>query len=142
MSLTEVDKALIAAAREVRKEAYAPYSGYAVGAAILDANGRVWTGVNVENASYGATLCAERSAVMKMVTAGVQEIAILAVATTDGGTPCGICRQVLLEFSPDPSRVRVLAAGDQGETREYSLEELIPFGFKPDLGKRTDQGRS
>ncbi len=132
----EVD--LIEAARAAREEAYAPYSGYKVGAAILDSTGRVWTGANVENISYGATLCAERVAFGKMVTAGARRIEMVAVASEDGATPCGICRQSLLEFSPDPSSVRVLIADASRQIGEFSLVELMPYAFSSNTVRRTE----
>ncbi len=135
----EIESALIEAARQARYEAYAPYSGYRVGAAILDANGRVWTGANVENISFGATLCAERVAVGKMASAGAREVSIIAVATKDGATPCGICRQTLLEFTPDSKKVRVLIAGDGSPVREFTLSDLIPHGFGSDQVARTER---
>lgn len=136
--MNDVVAALFAAADEVRKEAYAPYSGYHVGAAILDSNGRVWTGANVENVSYGATVCAERVAVFKMASAGAREISMLAVVTQDGGTPCGMCLQVLLEFARDPAKVRIIVANEARQIREFSLAELIPYGFSSDKVNRTE----
>lgn len=120
--------ALLAEARAVRANAYAPYSVYAVGAAVLGADGRIYAGCNVENVSYGLTVCAERNALAAMVAAGCTKFLAIAVATKDGGTPCGACRQVLSEFASDAGRVRVICAGDGG-IAEYSLAELIPCGF-------------
>ena len=97
-------KQLIMAACEARKKAYAPYSDYAVGAAILAADGQIFTGVNVENASFGLSICAERSAVFSAVTAGVRRIVAVAVCTQNAVSPCGACRQVLSEFGGDPRR--------------------------------------
>src|SRR5688500_2323070 len=92
---------LIQAALAARMHAYATYSVFAVGAAILAANGRTFTGCNVENASYGLSICAERSAVFAAVAAGQRQFELLAVASPGGATPCGACRQVLAEFAPN-----------------------------------------
>jgi len=125
---------LIQKAEEARANAYAPYSVYRVGAAILDEEGRIHVGVNVENISFGLTVCAERNAVGAMAAAGGREIKAVAVVTKDGGTPCGACRQVLAEFAPDP--VKVLVIG-KGETQQWeaSLAELLPGGFTTQLKK-------
>lgn len=135
---SELVVSLLQAAALVRDQAYAPYSGYHVGAALLDSNGRVWTGTNVENVSYGATMCAERVAFFKMASAGAREIDTLAVVTADGGTPCGMCLQVLLEFAPDPAKVKIIVANEAKQIREFSLAELIPFGFSSDKVNRTE----
>lgn len=128
---------LLRQAVTVRENAYAPYSGYRVGAAVEGNDGRIWTGVNFENVSYGATICAERSAIAKMVTDGGREIAQVAIATQDGGTPCGICLQVIAEFSPDPEATRVLTVDEEGSVREFSLRDLVPFVFDSTKVKRT-----
>ena len=94
-------KALIQMAIESRQRAYAPYSNYRVGAALLTASGRIFTGVNVENAAYPTTICAERVAVFKAVSEGERDFQAIAVVTENGGTPCGSCRQVLAEFGLD-----------------------------------------
>ena len=121
---------LVEAARAARLNAYAPYSEYLVGAAIEDDEGRVFTGVNVENISYGATICAERSAVTSMVTAGGRKARRLALVTADGGTPCGICLQVLSEFG---SEGLTIVIADEGRTlRENKLSELLPHAFHSD----------
>lgn len=121
---------LVALARAARERAYAPYSGYPVGAAIEAPDGQTWTGVNVENVSYGGTICAERSALVALVGEGHREFRRLAVVTRDGGTPCGICLQALLEFAPDPSQAEILVAGDEGAVTAYRLSDLIPRGFR------------
>lgn len=123
--------ALLAAAREVRERAYAPYSGFRVGCALLAADGRVFLGANVENAAYSPTICAERVALPAAVVAGAREFTALAVVGAGDGpcTPCGVCRQVLYEFAPD---LLVIAAGETGEVARYHLGiDLLPHGFGP-----------
>ena len=125
------EDALLAAARGAQDHAYVPYSGFRVGAALLDADGTVWTGANVENAAYPATICAERTALPAAVVAGVRQFVALAVVGDGDGpcTPCGICRQVLFEFAPD---LVVIAAGTTGQTARYILgRDLLPDGFGP-----------
>jgi cytidine deaminase len=122
------DQELIAMAAEARRKAYAPYSHYTVGAALLTASGRVYTGVNVENASYGLAICAERTAAVKAVSDGERKFLAIAVVTENGGTPCGACRQVLNEFGPD---MRVLIADAAGKYEAYPLPELLPASFGP-----------
>lgn len=124
---------LIDAAQSVRTNAHAPYSVYQVGAAVLGANGRVYVGCNVENVSYGLTVCAERNAIGAMVADGCSEIRAVAVVTRDGGTPCGSCRQVMLEFAPVPSEVRVWCVSESGGSNEFSLSELLPHAFSTEL---------
>jgi cytidine deaminase len=130
-----VDKAttesLVAAARAVRDRAYAPASKFRVGAAVLTASGKVFVGCNVENASYGLTICAERAAVFAMVAAGERSIAAVAVATGTArpSSPCGACRQVLAEFRPKRGDVRVLLAGKGKALRACMLGELLPRAF-------------
>ncbi len=119
-------QALIQQAAEARENAYAPYSNYAVGAAVLTATGRIFNGCNVENASSGLTVCAERTAIQKAVSEGEREITALAVVTEDGASPCGACRQVLLEFGKDA--VIILADG-AGMFEETTLRELLPRPF-------------
>ncbi|MBK8989010.1 MAG: cytidine deaminase [Chloroflexi bacterium] len=125
----ELRDKLIQAAREVRQNAYAPYSRYRVGAAILLADGRIYTGVNVENASYGLSICAERTAVFKMVSEGRGEIVAVAVCTANAGSPCGACRQVLAEFADD---VPVWLVDDKGNGRDTTLYTLLPDHFGPE----------
>jgi len=124
---------LVQAARAVAANAYAPYSVYHVGAAVLDGDGRVFVGVNVENVSYGATICAERSAICQMVAQGGRAIRAIAVATKDGGTPCGICLQVIAEFCPDIASVDVYCVNEHGRIESMTLGDLLPFGFKSDM---------
>lgn len=118
---------LIKAANRVRANAYAPYSNYAVGAALLTSSGKIFRGANVENAAYPVTMCAERSAVFSAVAAGEQEFNAIAVATDNGGTPCGSCRQVLAEFGLD---IKVLIVdGEEKIVRETTVEALLPGAF-------------
>jgi len=125
-------EALIAKAMEARKKAYAPYSHFAVGAALLARSGRIYTGCNVENASYGLSICAERTAVFKAVSEGERDFEALAVVTENGVTPCGACRQVLLEFGDD---IQVIVANEAGGHRVFGLQELLPEAFNSkDLG--------
>jgi cytidine deaminase len=134
-TLTETERqALIDLALEARRRAYAPYSNYAVGAALRTKSGKLYTGVNVENAAYPATICAERTAVVKAVSEGEKEFEVIAVATANGGTPCGACRQVLSEFGLD---TLVLIANEKGELLdEMTVADLLPGAFTPDkLGK-------
>jgi len=126
---TEQRDALIQAAIEARNQAYAPYSNYAVGAALLAENGRFYTGCNVENSSYGLTICAERTAVVKMVSEGVHKIEAIVVSTENAGSPCGACRQVLVEFAGD---VPIWLVDIDGNGRETTLHTLLPDHFGPE----------
>ena len=119
---------LIDLAKQVRKRAYAPYSRYKVGAALLGKSGKIYTGCNVENASYGHTVCAERTAVLKAVSEGEREFEAVAVVTKNGGSPCGACRQVLSEFSPE---LIIYIANKDGEYRTTTLKKLLPDSFTP-----------
>ncbi|MCX7925690.1 MAG: cytidine deaminase [Fimbriimonadales bacterium] len=130
MTLSAAERALIQAARTARQNAYAPYSGYPVGAAVQTDDGRIFAGCNVENASYGLSICAERVAVCHAVMAGAQRITAVAVCTPDGGTPCGACRQVLLEFAPDPEACAVWIVKPDIVVQRYTLASLIPHGFR------------
>ena len=121
-------KVLIEAACAVRGNAYAPYSNYKVGAAILVEDGRVFSGVNVENASYGLSICAERTAVFKAVSEGAKKILAVAICTANAGSPCGACRQVLVEFGGD---IPVWYVDTKGTVIETSLHKLIPDHFGP-----------
>ena len=120
---------LIAKAKEVMTKAYAPYSHFQVGAALLAKDGRVFTGCNVENATYGATICAERTAVTKAVSEGVREFEKIAIVASSGeyAAPCGICRQVLFEFMPEG---KVVIWSELEGEKEFALTELLPFGFR------------
>jgi cytidine deaminase len=118
---------LIEHARQARAWAYAPYSKYSVGAALLCVSGRIYEGVNIENAVFPLTVCAERVAVFKAVSEGENQFVAIAVVTNDGGSPCGSCRQVLAEFGLDTI---VLIADQDGKLiHENPLSELLPYAF-------------
>ena len=117
---------LVEQALQARMRAYAPYSGYEVGAAVLTADGHVALGCNVENASYPATICAERVALTAAVAQGLPAPVAIAVATKDGGSPCGICRQVMAELGPD---MAVYIADENGAYRTTSVAALLPDSF-------------
>jgi cytidine deaminase len=119
-------EALIAHALDARERAYAPYSRYQVGAAVLAADGTVILGCNVENAAYPATICAERVALTGAVAQGKRDLVAIAVATADGGSPCGSCRQVMAELGPD---MTVYIADAQGHFRTTSVRDLLPDWF-------------
>lgn len=126
---------LIDAAIAARARAYCPYSNYAVGAALLSASGDVYTGCNVENASYGLTICAERAAICSAVADGVRQFLAIAIATENGGAPCGACRQVLAEFrdlSDVDMTVLLVRASDANDVVETSIDDLLPLRFKLD----------
>jgi len=131
---------LVNIARQAQTQAYAPYSGFRVGAALLGRGGTVFTGVNVENASYGLTICAERNAVFEAVTAGERDF--LALAITSSGTgyvyPCGACLQVLAEFSP---HIQVIVTDENDNSKVYDLGELLPQVFAWS-GKRNSAGEA
>jgi cytidine deaminase len=125
----DIKQKLIQCAIEARQWAYAPYSNYLVGAALLTSSGRIYDGVNVENAAYPTGMCAERVAVFKAVSEGERHLTAIAVVTSNGGTPCGACRQVLSEFGLD---TMVLIANEQGQLlQEFRLKELLPGAFGP-----------
>jgi cytidine deaminase len=125
----EERQTLINLANEARKLAYAPYSHYPVGAALQTKTGRIYTGVNVENAVYPHTMCAERVAIFKAVSEGVTEFEAIAVATNNGGSPCGGCRQVLAEFGLDT--IVLIADGEGKLQKEMTVSELLPEAFTP-----------
>jgi cytidine deaminase len=127
--LADADTRLIAAATAARAAAYAPYSLFPVGAALRLSDGTVITGCNVENASYGLGICAERNAVFHAIAQGRRDFEVIAVVTESGVTPCGACRQVLAEFNP---HLRIIVADTSGHARAYTLEELLPAAFGPD----------
>jgi cytidine deaminase len=120
---------LVARAVSAQGFAYAPYSNYPVGAALLTRSGRVYQGANVENATYSLTVCAERIAVFKAVSEGEREFEAIAVVTLNGGSPCGACRQVLREFAPN---LIVYIADVQGNYRQTSVAALLPDSFGPE----------
>jgi cytidine deaminase len=119
---------LVRYALHARQRAYAPYSGYPVGAAVLAADGAVISGCNVENASYGATICAERVALTAAVAQGRRDFLAIAVATENGGPPCGICRQVMVELGPD---MTVYISDAEGRYRTTTVDRLLPDSFDP-----------
>ena len=128
------DRDLMELATEARKNAYAPYSGFRVGAALLTADGRVYTGCNIENAAYTPTNCAERTAFFKAVSEGAREFTAIAVTGGSGEdpaafcAPCGVCRQVMAEFCDDSFRI---VLGNQEAIRVYTQKEILPLSFSP-----------
>ena len=131
MTITHEEKqTLIALGNEAREWAYAPYSRYPVGSALRAKSGRIYTGVNIENAAYPHTMCAERVAVFKAVSEGEKEFEAISVVTDNGGSPCGGCRQVLAEFGLDTI---VLMADKNGKlVKETTVRELLPEAFTPE----------
>jgi len=126
----ETRQALIDLGNEARRRAYAPYSRYNVGAALRGKSGRIYTGVNIENAAYPVTICAERVAVFKAVSEGEREFDAISVVTDNGGSPCGSCRQVLAEFGLD---ITVLIADGEGHLiQETTVRDLLPGAFTPE----------
>ena len=126
---------LVALAVEAMGHAYVPYSGYQVGAALLTSDGRVYQGCNIENAAFGPSCCAERTAFFKAVSEGKREFSAIAIVGGPAGKepedfcpPCGVCRQVMAEFC-DPETFRIILMNGAGEIREYLLKELLPLGF-------------
>ena len=120
---------LIKLAQKAAQNAYAPYSNFKVGAALLCKSGNVYTGCNVENSSYGASNCAERTAVFKAVSEGERDFVKIAIVSEKGGLtfPCGICRQVLSEFMPEGS---IVLFSEENGIKEFALNELLPYAFK------------
>lgn len=122
-----MDKELLEAALAARKRAYAPYSKFLVGAAVRAISGKIYTGCNIENASYGLTICAERNALFSAVGAGERRFAALCVVgdTEAPISPCGACRQVMAEFKVP----KIILANLKGDLKEYTLDELLPLSF-------------
>lgn len=136
MSLTPQEKqSLVDLANTARQRAYVPYSHYPVGSALRTSTGRIFTGVNVENAAYPQTMCAERVAMFKAVSEGEKEFELITVVTENGGSPCGGCRQVMAEFGLDT--IVILADGSGRIVKETTVKELLPEAFTPEhLEKR------
>lgn len=122
------DTELLEIASGAMKNAYAPYSKFSVGAALLCSDGTVFTGCNVENASYGAANCAERTAIFKAVSEGYRDFSAIAIVSSGGGEtyPCGICRQVIAEFAPD---LRVILQNKEGKPVSYNFKDMMPYIF-------------
>jgi cytidine deaminase len=130
MTITNEERqALIDLANTARQRAYAPYSNYPVGAALRTKTGRIFTGVNIENAAYPHTICAERVAIFKAVSEGEKEFEIISVVTDNGGSPCGGCRQVMAEFGLDT--IVLMADGSGKLVKETTVKELLPEAFTP-----------
>ena len=125
----EMTQKMYETAKDAAKNAFAPFSNFHVGAALLASDGRIFTGCNVENSSYGATICAERTALVKAVSEGSRDFIAIAVVSQDGEAwPCGICRQVLYEFSPE----MLVITGNDEHLDVVKLNELLPHGFRLD----------
>lgn len=131
------ERELIGAALQARKASYSPYSGYQVGAALLTREGKLYTGCNIENAAFTPTVCAERTAFFKAVSQGERHFAAIAIAGSPAGEmtqfswPCGVCRQVMMEFC-SPESFIVIAAKSETEYQKKTLAELLPEGFGPE----------
>lgn len=142
----EMDESrLVREAAAAREAAYAPYSGFSVGAALLTKSGKVYRGCNIENATYSPTNCAERTAFFKAVSEGERDFEAIAVVGGKSGEPfsdycppCGVCRQVMMEFC-DPGRFRILLAKNAEEWKAFTLAEILPMGFGRD---QLEKGRS
>lgn len=127
-------RSLIGLAQEARRRAYAPYSNYPVGAALRTRSGRIFTGCNIENAAYPASICAERTAIFKAISEGEKEFDVITVVSSGGGTPCGSCRQVMAEFGLD---TLVLVADTDGRlTLETTVAGLLPEAFNSEKLKK------
>lgn len=123
---------LVAAAIAARENAYAPYSRFSVGAAVLGTDGKIYTGCNIENVSYGMTMCAERTAIFKMVSEGCRKFAAIAVVAGDNatdGAPCGACRQVMGEFADGLSETEVILASLKGDYITETVASIMPYPF-------------
>ena len=131
MTLTDQEKqGLVDLANAARERAYVPYSRYAVGSSIRTKNGRIFTGVNIENAAYPQTMCAERVAIFKAVSEGEKDFEVITVVTDNGGSPCGGCRQVMAEFGL--GTIVILADGKGKILQETTVEQLLPGAFTPE----------
>ena len=131
MTLTQQEKqSLVDLANIARQRAYVPYSHYPVGSALRTKTGRIFTGVNVENAAYPQTMCAERVAIFKAISEGEKDFEVITVVTDNGGSPCGGCRQVMAEFGLDT--IVILADGSGRIVREMTVKELLPEAFIPE----------
>ena len=130
MTLTQQDKqSLVDLANVARQRAYVPYSHYPVGSSLRTRSGQIYTGVNVENAAYPQTMCAERVAMFKAVSEGEKDFEVITVVTNNGGSPCGGCRQVMAEFGLDT--IVILADGEGKIVKETTVGELLPEAFTP-----------
>ena len=131
MTLTQQEKqSLVDLANVARQRAYAPYSNYSVGSSLRSKSGKIYTGVNVENAAYPQTMCAERIAIFKAVSEGEREFEAITVVTDNGGSPCGGCRQVMAEFGLDT--IVLMADGSGRIVKETTVRELLPEAFTPE----------
>ncbi|WP_066495369.1 cytidine deaminase [Abyssisolibacter fermentans] len=128
-------KNLIKKSIEAKKNAYVPYSGFRVGSALMTKDGKIYTGCNIECASYSPTICAERTVISKAVSEGDREFVAIAICGDSGYTyPCGVCRQVIREFSKD---IKIVIVKSENEYKEYSISDLLPHSFGPeDLKKK------
>jgi cytidine deaminase len=120
---------LLQQAIQAREFSYSPYSHYKVGAALLTCSGKIYSGCNIENAGYTASVCAERTAIFKAVSEGDSDFVAIAVATVDGGAPCGVCRQVMHEFAPN---LTVIVGNIEGDYQVLPLSDLLPYSFGPE----------
>lgn len=138
MKATSLQTDLFNTAVRVRENSYSPYSGYKVASALVTDSGKIYAGVNVENASYGATICAERSAIFSAISAGEKKVSTILVLTDEAEpwAPCGMCRQVLIEFCK-PS-TEVILANLQGPQRSILLSELVPWSFSKEQLKQEE----
>ncbi len=128
--MINIDPQLLAAAKDAFSRAYAPYSSFQVGAALLGVDGKIYSGCNVENASYGLSRCAEQTAILKMVSEGTRAFskAVVYTLASPPSSPCGACRQIMFEFGEN---AEVVMVNDKNETRSFTVSELLPAGFGP-----------
>ncbi|MFA5478893.1 MAG: cytidine deaminase [Candidatus Muiribacteriota bacterium] len=130
LEIDEIDVELIELAKNARKKSYSPYSKFAVGAAVFDSEKGMFSGANVENSSYGLTVCAERISIFKAITEGcrnIKKIAVIADTDDEFVSPCGACRQVIFEFGED---IEVVMTNLKGNTKKVYIKDLLPYGFK------------